>query len=372
VVYGSRFQHGERRVLYFWHSIGNRALTLAGNMLADLNLTDMLTCYKAMRREIAQNIELTTDHFGIECELTLKLARLPLSIYEVPINYYGRTYAQGKKVTWGDGFIMLGSILKTAFSRRPFVRDRAALEAVLATPPPEPEVGIETLEAFESARNYNGWIFSRFAPCLGPRVIEIGSGIGNIVQECLAHPAVQSVTATDLDEKGLAILRDRFGDEPRLNLVAWAANPQLAPELVPGTYDTVICSNVLEHIEDHAGALDGMHQLLAPGGRLVLLVPAHAWAYSAIDRDLGHWRRYSAPQLRSVVSQAGFVIDKLFEHNVTGLAGWLWEGKVLRRQQLGGGSVGLFDKLVPVLRRVDPLLTQAFPGVSLICIAHKA
>lgn len=104
VVYGSRFVgSGAHRVLYFWHSVGNRLLTLASNMFTDLNLTDMETCYKAFRREVIQSIELEEDRFGFEPEITAKVARAGWRVYEVGISYDGRDYAQGKKIGWRDG-----------------------------------------------------------------------------------------------------------------------------------------------------------------------------------------------------------------------------------------------------------------------------
>jgi glycosyltransferase involved in cell wall biosynthesis len=113
VVFGSRFGNlGARRVLYFWHSVGNRLLTLLSNMATNLNLTDMETCYKVFRRDVLQHIHLREDRFGFEPEITAKLSHLPLRIYEVPISYYGRTYADGKKIGWRDGFRALWCILK--------------------------------------------------------------------------------------------------------------------------------------------------------------------------------------------------------------------------------------------------------------------
>ncbi len=104
VVYGSRFQGGQaHRVLYFWHTVGNRFLTLASNMMTDLNLTDMETCYKVFRREIIQSITIEEDRFGFEPEVTAKIAALRCRIYEVGISYDGRTYAEGKKIGWRDG-----------------------------------------------------------------------------------------------------------------------------------------------------------------------------------------------------------------------------------------------------------------------------
>jgi glycosyltransferase involved in cell wall biosynthesis len=113
VVYGSRFLggHGGHRVLYFWHQVGNKFLTLCSNMASDLNLTDMETCYKAFRRDVIQKIQIRENRFGFEPEITAKLAKAKLRIYEVGISYSGRTYAEGKKIGWRDGVRALWCIL---------------------------------------------------------------------------------------------------------------------------------------------------------------------------------------------------------------------------------------------------------------------
>ena len=113
VVFGSRFMGGRaHRVLYFWHSVGNTVLTLLSNMFTNLNITDMETCYKAFRREIIQSIRIEENRFGFEPEITAKVAKLGVRIFEVGISYYGRTYAEGKKIGWKDGFSALRCILK--------------------------------------------------------------------------------------------------------------------------------------------------------------------------------------------------------------------------------------------------------------------
>ncbi len=115
VVYGSRFQSGEsHRVLYFWHSIGNRFLTLLSNMMTDLNLTDMETCYKVFRREVLEKITLREDRFGFDPEITAKVSHLKPAprIYEVGIRYAGRTYEEGKKIGWKDGVLVIGCIFR--------------------------------------------------------------------------------------------------------------------------------------------------------------------------------------------------------------------------------------------------------------------
>lgn len=116
VVFGSRFIGSEaHRVLYFWHSVGNKFLTILSNMFTNLNLTDMETCYKAFRREIVQSISIEESRFGFEPEITAKVARLGVRIYEVAISYHGRTYAEGKKIGWRDGVSAIRCILKYRF-----------------------------------------------------------------------------------------------------------------------------------------------------------------------------------------------------------------------------------------------------------------
>jgi len=113
VVFGSRFMGGHaHRVVYFWHMVGNKFLTLLSNMLTNLNLTDMETCYKVFRRDVLQRIRIQEDRFGFEPEITAKVARLGVPIYEVGISYYGRTYAEGKKISWKDGFRAVYAIFK--------------------------------------------------------------------------------------------------------------------------------------------------------------------------------------------------------------------------------------------------------------------
>ncbi|MSR77518.1 MAG: glycosyltransferase family 2 protein [Candidatus Omnitrophica bacterium] len=115
VVYGSRFLGGTHRVLYYWHYVGNQFLTLLSNMLSNLNLTDMETCYKVFRREVLKKVQIKSNRFGFEPEFTMKVAKHHFRVYEVPIGYSGRTYAEGKKITWRDGFKAIFSIIYFRF-----------------------------------------------------------------------------------------------------------------------------------------------------------------------------------------------------------------------------------------------------------------
>ena len=136
VVYGSRFLGAApHRVLYFWHSVGNRLLTLLSNCLTNINLTDMETCYKVFRREVIQSISIEEDRFGFEPEITVKVAKRHLRIYEVGISYWGRTYEEGKKIGWKDGVRAVWCLLKYSI-KEPVVRAReaSAVEALDSSP----------------------------------------------------------------------------------------------------------------------------------------------------------------------------------------------------------------------------------------------
>ncbi len=115
VVYGSRFLGGPHRVLFFWHYMGNVLFTFIANMLYNINLSDMGTCYKVFRADVIKKMKLKSDRFGFEPEVTAKVCKQHLRLYEVPISYYGRTYAEGKKITWRDGFVYLWCLLKFRF-----------------------------------------------------------------------------------------------------------------------------------------------------------------------------------------------------------------------------------------------------------------
>jgi SAM-dependent methyltransferase len=371
VVYGSRFLHGERRVLYFRHSVGNQMLTLLSNIFTDLNLTDIETCYKAFKRPIIQNIELVSDRFGFEPEITAKVAKLGCAVYEVPIRYYGRSYAEGKKITWRDGVAAISHIVRFSLSRKEFVRDMTAIRHAMVAPPPDPNVGVETLEAFEDAKRYNRWICERVDRHISGRVLEVGSGIGNIVGELLVSKNVTSIVATDICSSSLSTLRDRFGWDSRLVTELWNAEDPPSELLLKDKFDTIISSNVLEHIEDHEKALSHIRQLLKPSGTLIILVPAHPALYSGLDEDLGHFRRYSRDELLRVHQAAGFQVQQIIDHNFLGAAGWWWAGKVRGRRTLRASDTKTFDKLVPILRHIDPFVAKITGGVSLIAVSSQ-
>ena len=349
-VYGSRFAGYPRRVHMFWHTVGNRMLTLLSNMLCNLNLTDMETGYKAIRRELVESMVLKSNRFGIEPEITAKLARLKARIYEVPISYSGRSYAEGKKIGWKDAVSAVWTMLRCAL-----VDDRETHDPLHAT-----------LRRMAVLDRYNGFLFETVEPFVGQRVLEVGSGTGTITQFLRDRDRVM---ATEYDEQYLHLLERRF--ENNLNVrTARFDLTQAAPESVAAErYDTIICLNVLEHIENDEAALGRLHDLLEENGRLLLLVPAHEALFGKMDEAIGHFRRYESDSLQALLQRVGFTLDEEMRVNALSIPGWFLNGRILRRETVPGFQARIADRLVPLFRLERRLNLPV--GLSLIAIARR-
>ena len=348
VVYGSRFLiSGERRVIYYWHSLANHLLTTACNMAADLNLTDMETCYKAFRVSLLRSIPIRSNRFGIEPEITIKFAKRQASIYEVPISYYGRTYEEGKKIGARDAFNALWVILH-GWLTRDIYTDR----------------GAHILDSLAGTKRFNRWMADTIRPYLGVRVLELGAGIGNMTQHL--SRGRRSYMATDLEEEHLGRLRVRFQGRPNLTsrLADLTAPADFAD--LRGGFDTVVCLNVVEHVEDDLLALRNIHSALEPGGRAIILVPQDQSVYGTLDEVLGHYRRYSVEQLHKRMEEAGFEVERVFDFNHITRPGWWFNGRILKRRSFGRMQLRIFDALVPLWRQIDRLIP--WKGVSVIAI----
>lgn len=349
-VYGSRFlSSGERRVLYFWHALANRVLTTLCNMVADLNLTDMETCYKAFRMPLVQSIPLRSDRFGFEPEITIKLAQRQARIYEVPINYHGRTYEEGKKIGFRDAVQALLIILKFGLWRDVYREHGAAI-----------------LDALAQTPRFNRWLASVVSPYLGSRVLELGAGIGNLTLHLARNR--KAYYATDIDAEHLGRLQCRFQERP--NIHTGKCDLEHAPDferLRPANVDSVICLNVLEHVADDLQALRNIRSVLEPGGRAVILVPEGQRLYGSLDRVLGHFRRYSEEELRSKLTAAGFSVERILLFNRVTRPGWYLNGTILKRTGFGRFQLWVFDRMVWFWRRIDSSLP--WKPVSLIAVA---
>jgi|HubBroStandDraft_6_1064221.scaffolds.fasta_scaffold00646_9 glycosyltransferase involved in cell wall biosynthesis len=350
-VFGSRFMPGGyKRALFFRHALGNRLLTFLCDLVCDLNLTDMETCYKMVRSKLLKSIPLQSSTFDVEPELAIKLAKRGSRIFEVPISYSGRTYHEGKKINWKDGVRALWAILRYAMSDRIYTDD---------------ERGGEILERLNRAPRFTRWMADVIRPSVGKRVLEIGAGIGNMSVHLMPRTIYW---ATDVNPHYLDYLETLRPTRPYLQVAYTdAMNAESFPE--GQAFDTVVCLNVVEHVQDDVGALRNIWNVLEPGGHAVVLVPCGPKLYGTLDEVLGHFRRYTEEQLVDVAQQAGFRVDNVLKFNRTGVVAWWLNGRILHRKTFGLGQIRLLNVMTPIFRLLDPILP--LPPLSIIAILKK-
>ncbi|HEY2157381.1 MAG TPA: bifunctional glycosyltransferase/class I SAM-dependent methyltransferase [Isosphaeraceae bacterium] len=351
-VFGSRFLSSDyRRVLYYWHSLGNGALTWLCNVLCDINLTDMETCYKAVRADILRQTPLRFRDFAIEPELTFRLAQWGIRLYEVPVSYAGRTYVEGKKIRWTDGLRALWAMFWCKFIDTRFTTHD----------------GYYILVAVRNAGAFNRWMYRQIAPYVGRRVLEAGCGIGNLTELLLDS---DRLVVSDVDPFYAEMIGRRFGHMDnvrtvRMDLTKAGDYEQLAGE----SLDTIICLNVLEHIGDDEDVLRHFYRALGPGDHAIVLVPQHPWLYSPTDKALGHERRYTKEGLAERLRRAGFEVVHQQGFNRLGALGWYVSGKLLGREHLSPGQMKAFNRILPLAKLVERI--PGWPALSTIAVGRK-
>ena len=348
-VFGSRFVGSEvRRVLMYRHQVGNKLLTFACNLASNLNLTDIWTGYKLIRTWLLKSIPLESTGFEIEAELTIKLAKRDARIFETPIRYYGRNYEEGKKITWRDGLRGLWAIARFTLSDRVFRED---------------EYGSQILGRLGRARRFNLWMADTIRPYCGEQVLEIGSGVGNLSRTLVPR---STYVASDINPLYLQTLRNLEFNRPYLKASYCDINEARSFTVPEAGYDTVICLNVIEHVEDDRAALNNIRAVLSEHGWALILVPQGPWNFGSLDEVLGHRRRYTHSSLTQLAEQCGMRIEKLIGFNRIGSIAWFLNGRLMRRRTFGLIQIWLLDLLTPLFRRIDRFLP--LPPLSLIAV----
>jgi glycosyltransferase involved in cell wall biosynthesis len=351
-VFGSRYLAGEQtRVLPFWHSMINKGLTLVSNMFCNLNLTDMETCYKVFRTDLLKSIPIRSDRFGFEPEIAMKSAKRKFRIYEVPISYHGRTYEEGKKIGWKDGLKALGVIFKFWL-----------IDDLYAAP-----YGRGVLNNLTGTPQYLSWVARKLRPHLGDSVLEVGAGIGNLAGRLMGRRVLY--VAAETDPLNLHALNNRFLRTP--NVVVQRIDPQVPQDLagLTNTFDTVLCLNVLEYLDDPGYAVSLLRAVLKSSGTLVILVPQCPKLFGTLDESLGHKRRYALPDARRMLESEGFTVEKVYNFNKAGTLPWLAYSRLFGSKTINKPVLKVFDKTVWMWRRIDVLMP--WPGLSLIMVARK-
>ena len=224
------------------------------------------------------------------------------------------------------------------------------------------------LDSLQSATHYNQWIFSRIAPYLKERTLEVGCGNGNFT--ALIAQYCSQLVAVDLNADYVAQTKQRLSQYEHVEVIAADATEMDSAQ----TFDTIILLDVLEHIEDDADLLLRLRRQLAPGGTLLLKVPAIAALYNPLDAAVGHYRRYTSQTLRQAILKAkdettpSFAEPKIDYFNAVGILGWWLNGSVLKRSTPPGQQVGLFDRCVPLFQTVEDWRSPPI-GLSLFAAA---
>ena len=252
----------------------------------------------------------------------------------MPISYQGRTYQEGKKISWKDGVSAVATILRYAVQDDLGERNR----------------GLAAFTALQRAGRYTKWQYQTLAPYVGSRVLELGAGVGSISTYLVRRS--ERIWVTEQDQCYLDILRARF--EHYGNVTVGSLDPfddawvEVAREW---DLDTVICMNVLENAADDAAVARRIHQTLRPGGRAILLVPAQPALYNALDRDLGHLRRYTASGLRRMLVGEGFGPVRVLPFNKAGTLAWMVHGTIFPRTPGSGADLRLTTSWFPLPAR---------------------
>jgi SAM-dependent methyltransferase len=223
------------------------------------------------------------------------------------------------------------------------------------------------LDAVAEAANYYDWIVDSFAGPFGKRCVEAGAGIGTVSQLVLDRASPRALTLIEPAANNLPALRNRFAGDARVS-VYHGYLEDLTGSLAS---DSIIAVNVLEHVEKDDDFLKASYSILAPGGSLLLLVPACPAIFGSLDRAFDHFRRYTKSGLRASLLAAGFEIETIHYLNMVGVAAWFLSGRVLRRTTLGRGQVHFYDRwVIPVVRRLESLIPVPI-GQSVLAIARK-
>ena len=305
-----------------------------------------------MRAPLLRSIPLRSRGFSVDAELAAKLAKRSARVFEVPISYLGRTDQEGKKRRLRDWPGTLLTILRFWLIDDLYAED---------------EYGSHILHELEKAQRFNGWLADAVRPHLGRRVLEIGAGIGNITLWLLPR---ERYVASDLNPLYVDYLSNFAVGKPYLETARIDLTDGASFEHCQGAFDTVICLNVLEHVEDPVQALVHMRDALdGPDARIVLYVPQGQQLYSSLDRVLGHHCRYDPERLGRELDQAGLELVEWQHFNRCSVPGWWWNGIKRERTDFSRVQLGLFNLLVPILRHVDPLLP--WPGLGVIAVARQ-
>ncbi len=350
-VFGSRYAGSTRKVQSYWHTMVNRLLTLFSNMVNDLNLTDMETCYKMIRADVLKHLCLSSHSFTLEPEITCRLSQWGARIYEVPVGYTGRSFLEGKKIRPIDGVKALWAMINYRYFNNRFTADTR----------------LQALKAQEQAPARRKWILQQIQPFVGARVAEVGAGLGTYSLGLLNRERLVLCEDQALPRQ---LLKQRFGERSQVEILPLdCARRNWTDALKQEKFDTVFSTGLLEREQHDEALLAGFQQILAPGGHCVLIVPAQRWLHSPIDDAWQRVRRYQPQDLRQKLAAAGFEIVHEQGFAKAGSLGSAIRGRLLRRTAPSGRWMRWSDRCLPLAKICDRVLP--IPASWHLVVARK-
>ena len=222
-----------------------------------------------------------------------------------------------------------------------------------------------------ASHRFNDWMYQEILPSLHGDILEIGSGIGTFSEKLIKDFPHSSLTFTDISPTYIELLKKKFSSNKNMSIYGLDLNERLDYERIGyNKFDSILAVNVLEHVENDEFAFAQLYNMLKEKGTLVVLVPAYKFLYNIIDKNIGHYRRYTKKELESKVRKTGFIIDKIFYFNSLGLIGWYLNGNLLKNPKVSGTGLKVLDTVVPVLKYTERIFGKRI-GLSIICYAKK-
>jgi len=234
-----------------------------------------------------------------------------------------------------------------------------------------PYTGHENLELMSESHRFNDWMYEEIKPSLYGDILEIGSGIGTFSEKLITDFPDSKLTFTDISPMYIELLKKKFSSNRKMEVYKLDLNEKIDYERIGyKKFDSILAVNVLEHVENDEFAFSQLYDMLKEKGTLVVLVPCHKFLYNIIDKNIGHFRRYTKKELEHRVRKAGFIIDKTFSFNTIGLIGWYLNGNLLKNPKVSGTGLKVLDNVVPVLKYTEKICGKRI-GLSIICYAKK-
>lgn len=351
-VFGSRYLSSEyRRALMYRHTQINKTITTLTNWFTDLNLSDVETCYKAIKTSLLRSIPIRSNDFRFEIEITMKLVKRRARIFEVPIRYLPRTYEEGKKIGPKDGLRALQAMVKWSFIDDMYRED---------------EFGSAILTDLQHARRQNKWLADTLRPLLGDRILEIGAGIGTLTSQFIPR---ELYVAADNNVHYLEYLRTYSFGKPYLRILPLDPTNPAEFESLEGHFDTVLLINQLERMPDEQQALRNANAALVSGGRVIVAVPQEPKRANELDKAMGHRERYTRASLEAALNRAGFKVENMLDFNRAAAVSWKLTGSIRKHTKFSRPHLKAMETLTPLARKVDALLPWS--GLNLIAVAVK-